>query len=98
MELTIAEEEPVAVRLPKEENAIGDSRQRQKQAYHGQKLTRAPFPGSLFPAKFGCQPIKLELSMLTHTYPTNYVRVHLGHLWVYKESQVAYRAIQVRVS
>ena len=25
----------------------------------------------------GCQPIKLELHPLVHTYPANYVRVHL---------------------
>ena len=29
-------------------------------------------------AKFGCQPIKLELYLHEHAYPANYVRVHLG--------------------
>jgi len=38
-----------------------EKRQRQKHAQHWQLLTRAQFPGSRFPAKFGCQPIKLEL-------------------------------------
>jgi len=51
-----------------------------------------------FPAKSGCRPIKLEKYSLAHTYPANSVRVHLRHLGVYKESQVAYRAIRVRVS
>ena len=73
-------------------------RQRQKHAHHWQQFTRALFPGGRFPAKFGCQPIKLELYPLAHTYPANYVRVHFRHLGVYKESRVAYRAIRVRVS
>ena len=51
-----------------------------------------------FPAKFGCQPIKLQLFPLVHTYPANYVRVHFKHPGVYKGSRVAYRAIRVRVS
>ena len=55
-------------------------------------------PGCKFPAKFGCQPIKLELYPHVHTYTANYVRVHFRHLGVYKESRIAYRAIQVRVS
>ena len=54
--------------------------------------------GDRFPAKFGCQPIKLQLYPHAHTYPANYVRVHFRSLGVYKESQVAYRAIRVRVS
>ena len=76
----------------------GKKRQRQKHAHHWQQSTRAQLPGGRFPAKFGCQPIKLELYLLAHTYPANYVRVHLRHLGVYKESRVAYRAIRVRVS
>ena len=64
-------------------------RQRQKHAHHQQQFTRAQFPGGRFPAKFGCQPIKLELYPLAHTYPANYVRVHFRHLGVYKESRVA---------
>ena len=80
---------------------IGDprkKRQRQKHVHHWQKLTRAEFPGSRFPAKFGYQPIKLELYPLEHASPANYVRVHLQHPGVYKDSRVAYRVIQVRVS
>ena len=41
-----------------------------------------------FPAKFGSQPIKLELYPLVHTYTANYVRVHFRRLGVYKERQV----------
>ena len=32
------------------------------------------------PAKFGCQPIKLELYPHVHTYTANYVRVHFRPL------------------
>jgi len=42
-------------------------RQRQKHVHHWQKFTRAKIPGGRFPAKCGCQPIKLELYPLTHT-------------------------------
>jgi len=73
-------------------------RQRQKHVRHWQLFTRADFLGDQFPAKFGCQPIKLELAPLVHAYPANYVRVHFGISGVYKESRVACRAIQVRVS
>ena len=73
-------------------------RQRQKHAQHWQLLTRAQFPGGRFPAKFGCQPIKLELYPMEHAYSAINVRVHFRHLRVYKESPVAYRAIRVRVS
>ena len=45
-----------------------EKRQRQKHAQHWQLFTRAQFPGGRFPAKFGCQPIKLELYPLAHTY------------------------------
>jgi len=55
-------------------------------------------PGGQFPEKFGCQPIKLELYLLVHTYTANYVCVHFRQLGVYKESRVAYRATRVRVS
>ena len=64
----------------------------------GNSLRMHGFPGCQFPVKFGCQPIKLELCLLVHKYPANYVSVHCRHLRVYKESQVAYRAIRVRVS
>jgi len=49
-------------------------------------------PGGRIPAKFGFQPIKLELYPLEHTYSAKYVRVHFRPLGVYKESRVAYRA------
>jgi len=64
-------------------------RQRQNHAHHWQQLTLAQFPGGQFPVKLGCQPIKLELYLLPHAYPANYMRVHLRHLGVYKESRVA---------
>ena len=101
MESTTTEGAPEAEGLPEEANGIGDSRkkrQRQKHAHNGQQFTRAPFLGGRFPAKFGCQPIKLEPSQLAHTHPANCERVHLRHLGVYKESRVTYRAIRVRVS
>ena len=75
-----------------------EKRQRPKHADYWQQFTRAQFPGGRFPAKFGCQPIKLELYPIVHTYPANYVRVHLRHLGVYKGSRVAYRATRVRVA
>ena len=77
--------------LPEEINGIGDSRQkrrRQNHAHYCQQHTRAQFLGNLFPAKFGCQPIKLELNPLAHTYAANYVRVHFWHLGVYKGGRV----------
>ena len=57
-------------------------RQRQKHAHNWQQFTRAQFPGGRVPAKFGCQPIKLEQYLLAHAYPANYVRVHFRHLGV----------------
>ena len=74
--------------LPEETNGIGDSKkpQRQKHARNWQQFTRAQFPGGRFPAKFGCQPIKLEQYLLAHAYPANYVRVQFRHLGVYKRS------------
>ena len=80
---------PVPEGVPEEANAITKKRQRQNHAHHWHQVTRALFPGGRFPAKFGCQPIKLELYLLVHTYPANYVRVHFRHLGVYKESRVA---------
>jgi len=79
MDSTTTEGTPVL--RPEEVNDIGDSRekrQRQRHAHHWQQFTRAEFPGGRFLAKFGCQPIKLELYPLVQTYPANYVRVHLG--------------------
>ena len=64
----------------------------------GNSLRVQIFPGRRFPAKFGCQPIKLQLYPPVHTYPANNVRVHFRHRGVYKESRVAYRATWVRVS
>ena len=46
-----------------------EKRQRRKHADHCQQFTRAQFPADRFPAKFGCQPIKLELYPLAHTHP-----------------------------
>ena len=74
---TTTERVPVAEEAPEEAKGIGDSktkkkkRQRQNHAHHCQELTRARFPANPFPAKFGCQPIKLELHTLTHTYAAN---------------------------
>ena len=57
-------------------------RQRQKHAHYWQQFTSADFPGSRFPAKLECQPIKLELNPPAHTYPANYLRVQLKCLRV----------------
>ena len=75
-----------------------NKRQRQKHVQHWQHFTRAHSPGGRSPAKFGFQPIKLQLYPLAHTYPANYVRVHFRSLRVYKDSQTAHRTFQVRVS
>ena len=77
---------------------LNTKRQRQKHVHHWQQFTRAFFPGGRFPAKFGYQPIELELYPLAHAYAAKYVRVHLQHSGVYKDSRVAYRVIRVRVS
>ena len=63
-----------------------EKRQRRKHAPHGQQFRRAQLPECRFPAKFGYQPIKLEIYLLAHTYTAKYVRVQLRHLGVYKES------------
>ena len=92
---------PATEGLQEETNGIGDSRkkrQRHMHAHYWQQFKRAHFPGGRFPAKFRCQPIKLELRLDGHTYPANYVRVHFRHLGVYKESREAHRVIRVRVS
>ena len=96
---------PLAEGLTEEVNGIGDSNKQTKKIdrdrntlINGNSLRVHSLPGGRFPAKFGCQPIKLELYPLAHTYPANYVRVHFSHLGVYKESRVVYRAIRVRVS
>ena len=65
---------PVAEGVPEKANAITKKRQRQKHTHHWPQFTRALFPSSRFPAKFGYQPIKLELYPLAHTYTANYVR------------------------
>ena len=85
-------------RRPTALETLAEKWRRQKHAHHQQQFTHAQFPGGRFPAKFGCQPIKLELYPLTHTHPAKYMRVHFRHLGVYKESRIAYRAIRVRVS
>ena len=90
----------MAVGLPEEANAIGDSRKTTETETRSPRATvyACRVRGGRLPAKVGSQPIKLELYPLVHTYPANYVRVHFRHLGVYKESRVAYRAIRVRVS
>jgi len=93
MESTTTERAPVEESLQEEANVTRDrlkkKRQRQNHTPHWQHLTRAQFPGCRFPAKFGCQPIKLQLYPHAHTYPANNVRVHFRHLGVYKESREA---------
>ena len=86
--------------LPEEANAIGDSRKTTETEARSSSETvyTCTVSGGRFPAKFGCQPMKLELHPLAHTHPANYVRVNLGISGVYKEGRVAYRAIRVRVS
>jgi len=74
MESTTPGGAPVAEGQPAEANDNGDSRkekkrQRQKHAHHWQQLTRAPFPGGRFPAKFWFQPIKLEINRLCTRLP-----------------------------
>ena len=91
----------MAESLPEEANAIRGSRKKTTETEARSSLATVyacTIPGGRLPAKFGCQPIKLELYLLEHTYTANYVRVHFRHLRVYKESRVAYRAIRVRVS
>jgi len=66
MESTTTEGAPVAGVLT-EKTQEKKKRQRQKHAHHWQQFTRAQFPGDRFPAKFGCQPIKLQLYPLAHT-------------------------------
>ena len=91
---------PVSDGLPKEAKSIGDPRKTTETETRTswETVDACKFPGSKFPAKFGCQPIKLELYPQAHTYTAYYVRVHFRPLGVYKESRVAYRAIRVRVS
>ena len=86
--------------LAKEANNIGDPQKTTETETRAswEAVYACGVPGCKFPAKFGCQPIKLELYPHVHRYTANYVRVHPRHLGVYKESRVAYRAIQVRVS
>ena len=72
MESNTKEGAPVAEGLPEETNGIGDSkkkRQRQKHTHHWQKFMRVQIPGGGFPAKFVCQPIKLELYPLATLTP-----------------------------
>jgi len=85
MESTTAEEAPVAEGVPEKANAIRGSRKNDRDRntlITGNSLRVQ----SLQAAKFECQPIKLELYPLEHTYPANYVRVHFRDLGVYKES------------
>jgi len=88
MESTTTEGAPAAGGLPEEANAIGDSRKTTETESRTSLVTvyTCTVPGCQFPAKFGFQPIKLELYPLVHTYTAIYMCVHLGHLGVYKES------------
>ena len=76
--------------LPEKANAIGESRKTAETAAHSSLATANAWtiPGGRHPAKFGCQPIKLELYLHAHTDTANYVRVHSRHLGVYKEGRV----------
>ena len=59
--------------LPEEANAIGNSRKttETETRYTLATVYACTVPGGRFPAKFGCQPIKLELSLLVHRYTAN---------------------------
>ena len=72
---------PMAEGLPEEANAIGDSRKTTETETHSPQATvyACSFPGGRLPAKFGIQPIKLELYLLLHACTAKYVRVHLRH-------------------
>ena len=82
--------------LPEKANGIEDSREKKTTETEARSPLATAYPctvpGGLIPAKFGFQPIKLELKPLAHTYPAKYVRVHFRLLGVYKDSRVAYRA------
>ena len=76
-------------------------RQRQKRAHHRQQFARAKFQDACkvcFPAKFSCQPIKLELYPPCTRIPRITCACTSGISGVYKESRVAYQVIRVRVS
>ena len=100
METTTTEAVSVAKALQEEAHGIGDQRKTTETVARSTLATvyACTVAGNRFPAKFGCQPIKLELYPVAHTHPANCVRVHFRHLGVYKESRVAYRATRVRVS
>ena len=70
MESTTTEGAPAAWGLPEEANAIGDSRKTTETESRTSLVTvyTCTVPGCQFPAKFGFQPIKLELYPLAHTY------------------------------
>ena len=97
---TLMEGVPVAEGLPEEVDAIANSRKndRDRSTLTTGYSYACSAPGGGFPAKFGCQPMKLELCLLVHTHPAHRVRVHFRLLGVYKGSRVSYRAIWVRVS
>ena len=81
IESTTTEGAPVAEGLPEKANAIGDTRENDRDRNTlttGNSLRVHSLSGKNFPAIFGCQPIKLELYPLMHAYPANYLRVHLG--------------------
>ena len=82
MESTTTEGAPVAEGLPEETNAIGTQEKTTETEAHSPLATAyaCPVPGDRFLVKFGCQPIKLDLHLLVHTYTANCVRVHFRHL------------------
>jgi len=53
-----------------------DKRQRQRHTLA--TVYACTVPGGRFPAKFGCQPIKLELYLPVHTYTANNVGKYGG--------------------
>ena len=71
VESTTTEGAPVAEGRPTG-GPTGEERQGQKHAHHWQRFTHDRFPGGRFLAKFGCQPIRLELYPLVHVFAANY--------------------------
>ena len=61
----------VAEGLPQETNGIGDSRKTTETESRSALVTvyACTGTGGRLPAKFGFQPIKLQLYPLAHTYP-----------------------------
>ena len=90
METTTTEAASMAKALQEEAHGIGDQRKTTETVARSTLATvyTCTVAGNRFPAKFGCQPIKLELDLLARTHPASYVRVHFRRLGVYKGSRV----------